>query len=105
MEKQLKRLALVAMATAAVATGLFAGPASAAGCLPVAQHQEISANGSTFYLQIRGEGAASEPWVYEESNGIAGLQRGGTNGWLVPLQSLQSKDNCNDGGTPDRVIQ
>lgn len=105
--------------TASLAGALFATMPSAladdppTGCQadgPL-KYQEISAGGQTFYIEDRqfvanDAGTQDGTWVYQESNGVAGLQRGGAS-QIVPGDAEQeacTNQSVIDGGTADELI-
>ncbi len=94
------RITAVAVAVAAMAGGIMApSPAHAAECNPSEAVHEVPTPGGTFYVDHRG---GDEVWLYQESNGMPGLQRGGYQA-LVGTQ-LDWQDPCNDGVTPDTML-
>lgn len=64
-------------------------------CARLTENTHASVGGS-FYVEVRSNGDA---WLYQETNGILQLQRGGTN-------VLAQTDGCVDDVhvTPDRAI-
>lgn len=86
------------LAGAGVALGLatlFPGAAMAEGCNGTVT-QIDSPDGSTFYVDDR-DITTEGVWVYQESNGEAGLQSGGNN-------LIGDADTCQSEGTPDTLL-
>ena len=63
-------------------------------------------NGDTYYVDDRGSVTGSGTWIYKESNGIPGLQRGGTSD-IVPddTDKCQTLDENGNPYPPDTVIE
>lgn len=68
------------------------------GGTPALGQVQITAPVGTFYLDDRGVGAGGE-WIYQESNGIPGLQPGGSSAY-VPGDT----DSCSRLWPPDTLI-
>lgn len=90
-----------AFAVAPAGAGVCDGSGSIAGSKTIAVS---GVAGETFYLEIReiqGDSYLYSIWIYQEANGVEGLQRGGASN-IVP----DDADPCNDGAPegPDQVI-
>lgn len=101
----IRRLTLLVSAIALVAGGLHAGAAQAGACdsegYPATGITKLETPEGTYYVDDRGAVVGNGFWVYKESNGRPGLQRGGRSTAPGPLSET---DTCNDGGTPDTLI-
>lgn len=87
------------IATAFLGVSTFAAQASAPGC-DTAQTTEISVGPVVVYLDQRQSSifghTFGDVFLYLESNGVAGLQRGGTNGVYY--------DVCLDSQSHDQLL-
>jgi hypothetical protein len=94
----MKKLAIAGAALATAAALVAATPAGATheGCNGTVTQQDTPAG--TFYVDDRGVDGAGV-WIYQESNGIAGLQSGGESSVLGDLDV----DDCTHE-TPDTLI-
>lgn len=101
----IRRLTLLVSAIALVAGGLHAGAARAGACdsegYPATGITKLDTPAGTYYVDDRGAALGNGFWVYKESNGQPGLQRGGRSTAPGPLAAT---DTCNDGGPPDTLV-
>lgn len=90
-----KRAILGLVLTLAIIASAFAMTPASADCEVVGK--QLAAGG--FYVEVRDGGGSV--WLYEESNGLEGLQRGGSS-WILS----DDNDTCNDipdGFVPDKL--
>lgn len=95
------RRLMLASALAAVAISGFTSTDAVASC---GNATAYDVGDRTIYIDERPSQdfiPVSSYGVYLESNGIDGLQRGGS--WPEPLNE-NHYDTCNDGGEPDTLI-
>lgn len=90
----LRRLTLGAAAAAFGITALLASSAGASGACDNIFEQDIA---GVFYAEVRSDGGQ---WVYMESNGVSGLQRGGSGG----VTTLSASDEHCGGANPDTIV-
>lgn len=84
------------MSAAAVAS--VAAPVTPAGATESPCDGTIIATpDGNFYIEDRGFPDGWGLWVYQESNGVRGLQRGGTS-------MFEYSDPCNESTNPDTLI-
>lgn len=115
----MKRLILI-ISSAAIGAGAFAAPASAHGTNGCDGHAygNHTANvwvgdddntvvdvGGLYYIDDRNYANGNGLWIYEESNGQTGLQRGGTPP-KVPDAGIfvESFEPCQESLNPDTII-
>ena len=99
-----RRLTLLGGAVALVAGLAGAAPAQAGACdsdgYPATGVTEIETAAATYYVDDRGAVLGNGVWIYEESNGVPGLQRGGTSSAPGPLAET---DDCSTPN-PDTLV-
>jgi hypothetical protein len=103
------RIAALTAATVMLTVGLAGSTPASAACNPSrtvlpgddATLDKIEAGDETIYIDRRT--GTGEVWIYRETNGIAGLQRGGSHAYFGPLADT---DECNDQhpAGPDELI-
>ena len=91
----MRRTLLLGAGAALALSSLLPGAALAADCNGTVT-QIDAPDGSTFYVDDR-DITTGGIWVYQESNGEAGLQSGGTN-------AIGDVDSCAGEGTADTLI-
>lgn len=90
----LRRLTLGAAAAAFGISALLASSAAADSACDNIFEQDIA---GVLYVEVRSDGGQ---WVYLESNGTAGLQRGGAGG----VTTLSASDEHCGGANPDTIV-
>lgn len=91
--------------SAALIVGLaFAMPGHANhGCNGVVT--AISVGSETVYIDDRSDGAVTlNHWIYLESNGVEGLQSGGTNPWAGQQPILTGSDGCHHENSDQMIF-
>lgn len=101
----IRRVTLLLSASALVAGMLSAGAAQANPCtsegnpaLGVSKHETAA---GTYYVDDRGAVIGNGVWVYKETNGVPGLQRGGRSTAPGPLAET---DSCTESSNPDTIV-
>ncbi|MFN2614682.1 MAG: hypothetical protein ABR552_07705 [Actinomycetota bacterium] len=100
----MRRFALAVVAVMAIGmTGAAAqasGDACASDGTPALGIVTVQTAAGTFYIDDRNFVLGNGTWVYQESNGIPGLQHGGSSPYLP-----DDTDPCSESGAPDTLIE
>lgn len=107
----MKRGVLLVLVVGILASAFVLQPATATECennggIAGGKTVPVTAGDVTFYVEVRevlGDAHIYSIWIYQETNGLAGLQRGGTSPYFP-----DDSDPCNDplppGYSPDTII-